>query len=536
MAAIVYQVNKKTGITYAYESKSYWDKDKQQSRAKRICIGRLDPETKEIVPTRKRSSPSLVKEKGKPGPVPVMVATRNFYGATNLFDQIGEITGVTRDLQVCFPDLYRQILSIAYYLILEDRNPLSRFPRWARTHHHPYGEAITSQRSSELFASISEDARQKFFRLQGKRRVEQEYLAYDSTSVSSYSQSLRQVRYGRNKDHEHLAQINLTLLFGQDSRLPFYYRKLAGNISDVKTIKKLLADMNDIGYKKIKVVLDRGFYSAANINGLCQHHLKFLIGGKLSLQLVKTQLDTVRETMRSWNNYSQEYQVYSMTRPITWEYSQERPNKGDTLKGNRRMYLHLYFSPERALEDEKAFNSRLSERQQELESGQRHLDHERQYAKYFEVTQTPVRGIKVTAKDEAIAEAKRNFGYFSLLSNDIRDAVQALEIYRNKDVIEKAFDNLKERLNLRRLAVSSEQSLDGKLFVQFIALIYLSYITKKMQASKLFKTYTLPEVLDELDVIECFEVPGRRLQVGETTKHQMELYTKLGVKPPSSLQ
>jgi len=536
MAAIVYQTNKKTGVTYAYESNSYWDKDKKQSRAKRTCIGRLDPATKAIVPTRKRSSLPLVKEKGKPGPVPVTVATRNFYGATNLFDQIGEVTGVTRDLQTCFPDIYRQILSIAYFLILEDRNPLSRFPRWASTHHHPHGEVITSQRSSELFASITEEARQRFFRLQGKRRVEKEYLAYDSTSVSSYSQSLRQVRYGKNKDHEHLAQINLTLLFGQDSRLPFYYRKLAGNISDVKTIKKLLADMNTLGYKKIKVVLDRGFYSAANINELCQHHLKFLIAGKLSLQLVKTHLDTVREMMRNWNNYSQEYQLYSMTRPITWDYSQDRPNKGDTLKGKRRMYLHFYFSPDRALEDEKSFNSRLAGWHQELESGRRHPDHELQYAKYFEVKQTPVRGIKVIARDEAMAEAKRNFGYFSLLSNDIQDAIQALEIYRNKDVVEKAFDNLKERLNLRRLAVSSEQSLDGKLFVQFIALIYLSYITKKMQESKLFKSHTLQEVLDELDVIECFEVPGRRLQVGETTKRQMELYTKLCVEPPASLQ
>jgi len=27
MAAIVYQTNKKTGVTYAYESISYWDKD-----------------------------------------------------------------------------------------------------------------------------------------------------------------------------------------------------------------------------------------------------------------------------------------------------------------------------------------------------------------------------------------------------------------------------------------------------------------------------------------------------------------------------
>ena len=123
------------------------------------------------------------------------------------------------------------------------------------------------------------------------------------------------------------------------------------------------------------------------------------------------------------------------------------------------MYLHLYYSPERALEDEKAFNNRMADWQEELESGQRHPDHEKQYAKYFEVKSTPVRGTKVIAKEEALAEAKRNYGYFALLSNEIKEAVEALEIYRNKDLVEKAFDNLKERLNLRRLAVSSEQSL-----------------------------------------------------------------------------
>jgi transposase len=200
------------------------------------------------------------------------------------------------------------------------------------------------------------------------------------------------------------------------------------------------------------------------------------------------------------------------------------------------MYLHLYYSPERALEDEMAFNSRLADLQAELESGQRHPDHEKQYAKYFEVKSTPVRGTKVVAKEEALSEAKRNYGYFALLSNEIKEAQEALEIYRNKDLVEKAFDNLKERLNLRRLAVSSEQSLDGKLFVQFIALIFLSYITRKMQENKLFKNHTLQEILDEFDIIECFEVPGQRLQVGETTKRQLELYTTFGVMPPVSLQ
>jgi len=83
------------------------------------------------------------------------------------------------------------------------------------------------------------------------------------------------------------------------------------------------------------------------------------------------------------------------------------------------------------------------------------------------------------------------------------------------------------------VAVSSEQSLDGKLFVQFIALIFLSHITKKMQENKLFKDYTLQEILDELDVIECFEAPGQKRQLGEITKRQLDLYSKLGVTPPS---
>ena len=280
MAAIVYQTNKKTGITYAYESISHWDKEKQQSRARRKCIGRVDPETQKIIPTRKRKGPAI-KEKSKRGPTPITSAARRFYGATYLFDRIGKDTGVIEDLKCCFPDSYRQILSIAYCLILEDKNPLSRFPRWSALHRHPHGEVISSQRSSELFASISEEARQRFFRLQGKRRADKEYLAYDSTSVSSYSKCLRQARFGKNKDHEHLPQINLSLLFGQQSRLPFYYRKLAGNISDVTTLKKLLTDMNTLGYEKIKVVLDRGFFSAANINDLYRNHMKFLMAGKL---------------------------------------------------------------------------------------------------------------------------------------------------------------------------------------------------------------------------------------------------------------
>ena len=111
----------------------------------------------------------------------------------------------------------------------------------------------------------------------------------------------------------------------------------------------------------------------------------------------------------------------------------------------------------------------------------------------------------------------------------------ALELCRNKDVEEKTFGYLKERLNMRRYLVSSEKSLDGKLFVQFVALIYLSYIKKQMQITDLLKKYTLPSLLDKLSVIECFQQPGRVLKVGEMLDEQKRLYHELGVRPPGSL-
>ena len=51
--AIVKSKNKQTGITYVYESESYWDPDKKQPRNHRKLIGKLDEEGN-IVPTGSR--------------------------------------------------------------------------------------------------------------------------------------------------------------------------------------------------------------------------------------------------------------------------------------------------------------------------------------------------------------------------------------------------------------------------------------------------------------------------------------------------
>ena len=92
--------------------------------------------------------------------------------------------------------------------------------------------------------------------------------------------------------------------------LPVYYRKLPGNIADVRTIENLLKDIDFLQLDKLKFVMDRGFYSERNINDMMKHHHKFLIGARTSLNIVSKRLDAIREDFVTRFNYNSELKLY----------------------------------------------------------------------------------------------------------------------------------------------------------------------------------------------------------------------------------
>jgi transposase len=522
------------GVEYVYEDHPYWDSKKQRGSHKRIYIGKNINGV--FVPNKRhklQTELEQLKTEVKPGPIPTEACKRDFYGATYLLDSIGNRLGIADDLKSSFPEDYKQILSLAYYLVLEDHNPMYRFSRWSKSHHHPFGKDIPSQRISELFGRIGESAKMAFFNRQSKRRLEKEYLAYDTTSISSYSQSLKQVKYGNNKEHDPLPQINLALLFGESSGLPVYYRKLPGNIVDVKTIPQLLKDLDFMTIEKVKLVMDRGFYSEKNINELYRQHHKFLIAGKTSLKFVGEKLEKIRQDFDTRKHYNSKTNLYIQSFSMDWSYSETKPRSGEVAKGTRRIYVHYYYNEQHAADDKTRLNKLLDTLETELLEERHSPEHEKLYTKYFNTSTTPIRGVKIEPKQEAIDKTVKNCGYFVLMSNDIKDPVEALEIYRAKDLVEKAFGNMKERLNMRRESVSSEENLEGKLFVQFIALIYMSYLKRAMDVAGLFKNYTMQELIDDLDIIERFHHPGKSSQIGEITEKQKKLYAAMAVTSPA---
>ena len=93
---------------------------------------------------------------------------------------------------------------------------------WAHNSRVP--SAPSSQNISRLLKELDEDRRMLFYKKWAQLRGEKEYLALDISSVSSWSELINYVEYGYNRDHEALPQVNLAMLFGEDSRLPVFAR------------------------------------------------------------------------------------------------------------------------------------------------------------------------------------------------------------------------------------------------------------------------------------------------------------------------
>jgi transposase len=297
---------------------------------------------------------------------------------------------------------------------------------------------LASPRLSELFASVTEPEVEALFRARAAR-ASGDWWFFDVTSISSYSELLARVKWGKSKEGTPLPQLNLAVVEDAASGLPVAYRDLPGNIGDVTLVRHLLASFEPLGVGGAKLCMDRGFYSKANIDHLMAAHAKFLIGAKTSLAWVKDAVAANAARLRSWDRWDEERGLYGLRLDHPWPFEEHHPRTGKTETQTVRSYLHLFFSPERAVQDERDLAKLLARIHAALRTGQVPEADQRQAERYFRKT----RG-GWTANDDAIDAKRAGFGYFALLSNDASlDCWAALGTYRAKDQIEKAFNDAK---------------------------------------------------------------------------------------------
>jgi transposase len=144
----------------------------------------------------------------------------------------------------------------------------------------------------------------------------------------------------------------------------------------VKTIQKLLRDLDDLHIPKVKLIMDRGFYSQENVNDLYRCHYKFLMATRISLKFVQALLDPIRDEMVARQYYSSRHKLYVRTFKMDWDFTHTKVRSGEQLQEKRRMYLHLYYDEQRASDEKIRLNEQLDIYEEELLSGKLNKKHE----------------------------------------------------------------------------------------------------------------------------------------------------------------
>jgi len=508
MSSLVY-VKNPNGKTYVYENTTYWDKETKTCKHLRKSIGHLDPVSGDVVPNRKKNEPNH----RKAAYASDKRCTVSGIGIENLLDHAAEDIGLTKTLKAVFPDDWARILTCAYYLV-SDGGALAHVDKWQASNDSPYKEKLPSQRISELIARITPTLQQEFFSNWIKQNNLNDYYAMDITSVSSYSEFIEFVRWGYNRDKESLPQINLLMLTGVKSHMPIYYRIIPGSIHDVSTLQESLSNMSllDNG-AHFHYVMDKGFYSAPNIDAFYANHKKFLMGIPFTVDFACNAVEEHRDTIQSPQNLCTVYEddLYAVTDSMEWD--------------GHRFYVHIYYDSFKAATEQKNFDHTLCCCMNELQNNKRVKEHKSYYDNFFIIHTTPERGTKVEYNEEAIKEHKqKRIGWFVLATNDIKDKVHALEVYRSKDAVEKCFDDLKNDLDMKRIRMHSAATMEGRIFLQFIALLITTRLKEVMNDAGWFHKYNLQEVLNEMKSVRQVQLEGSRTTyTTELTGFQKEI-------------
>ncbi|MDY0288248.1 MAG: transposase [Sphaerochaeta sp.] len=456
--------NKKAKTTYIYEDTAYWDPVLKQGRHKRKGIGKLDangkPVYNEYYRNRMKQTDEAQKER--------VVSKTTLLGENLILDKIIADTGLK---QVLTKTIGKEKADLSLQLVKHsvcEGKPFCYAETWLDARGFE-GSALSSQRITDFLRSLDKDVQNGFYAGWIAKKAEKRSLLFDISSISSYAKNNPYVEWGYNKDREKREQINIALISAYESNTPLWCTELPGSMSDQIALEYVFDQLEKLDVGKVGLFLDKGFYSEYNIRNLTQKSHKFTIPVPSHLKWQKEFIDNHRGELQRPANLIETGDetsiIYGLTVVNTTKYG--------------RMWVHLYYDAVRKERDIASLMATLNTCQAELEDESPLKGHQYLYERYFEVRDTPKRGRKVTLKHEAVDEyISGHSGYWMLLSSDEKDTAKALSQCRNRNDIELHFDDMKNLLDCKRIRVHSDDVMQGRIFINFLAMIVVNELKR----------------------------------------------------------
>lgn len=402
-------------------------------------------------------------------------------GATWALHMILKDTPLMKALVTVFPEhkSYLRLLSLAYYLVVERDSSLCNYEEFAECSWLPYARGRTGGSISRFLAKISREKVDRFFKaLQSQRalgqdaeKAKRQFWALDSTSITSYSENISSVEYGRNKDLIEAPQTNVLLIVDQETGEPIYFRNFDGNVPDVSTIRNTISELTlaGIDISQVVAVMDKGFGSSKNWDDMLRSGMSFISNARRNLNAAITEIiDENYAKLLDWNNGVSFLKQNAVTVPVSWSYD-EYPVSGKRAQKQTKatLYVHLYFSKDIADEMARRLQDQLNTAL-EMRHARPETMSEAQ-TKLIDTYCDSQDDGTVTINMRKVSEKLKYAGIRVLVSNVISDAVECCIAYEERNEVEYAFNTLKARLACNRTRVHSSEVWEGKLFVQMLA-------------------------------------------------------------------
>lgn len=570
-------VNKAGSVYYVYTYKNVWDRElKRSKRGESKKIGKILGGQKDgvicfdesFLQERPEFRSFQVERKGKEyvftplnesgTTLTQLQEVKQLHaGATWALDQLVAQSPVGEALKWAFPQRrdYLKILSICYFIILNQDNNISKYETFAEVTRLPWGAPLAPSSISRVFRKIRNQQIETYFSVFRDELLEQQEkygdkneitLALDSTSGSNYViNDLLNLERHRYEDEDNLPLINLLALTEYESGIAFFYRAYDGKVPAAKTVSQVISENAGLSLKNVVFVSDKGYSDAKNINDCLRNKLGFLFNVQCAMpdSFAQELIDGEKENLRDLNRMDWLTKVFQITKEINWTFESDLVEGQVTSKKTKEstiLYWHIYFNRQFAENARQGLIERIDRVREKIYNGEE-LD-ENELMLLDDVFEKHEEGdmISYTISNEKVDQKLRYKGYQMLVSDKISDARKAWCVYQERRILEDTFKTLKSRLSCVRNRVSDNESLIGKTFVQFLAtsieMIVRARLRKYLEEGK--ASDSLPTdydpargILDSLNnVMQTKFCEG--YYFGESAEQKRGLFEALGVSVP----
>jgi transposase len=536
--------------TYIYQSIGKWDSVKKICINNKIKIGKIDPVSKKVIFTQKfleeandsseiteqiktrypyanldikENSEAIIKNKPL-GNYPGEIIS---FGKTYFAYNIAKTTGLLLTLKNSFPTIWKEIFTTATFLLFENKALIECDDFVLDNLTYRVG-SLSSQRTSELLFNIEREECNKFFKLWYECIREKEYVAFDATNISTYSEKNELSEYGKAKANPELRQINLCLLFGEKSRLPIYQSVYNGSINDVSTLLEIIKHFEVVvGTSEILTVNDKGFYSKKNIVDLINKtNVKFII----AVPFNNTDANNILDEFLEINKFSSSSTVIST--------NHESINGVCELRkwyGTHKLYTHVFYNCLKGMEAQIEFRDMLKSLRDSYNNDQLSEKERSNFERFFIINDKYPKHSKFHLIDNE--EEKMNYlkhvGWLIMISNHTKKAQDAYDLYISKDCIEKAFREYKQNLQMDRFYTGNSKRVNNKAMIEFIALILNSHIHRVMKDKKLYNLFTRSQMFNKINRLRAFKDIDGIYYINTMTKEQKNILEAFEIPIPN---